>query len=187
MYTTERPYLILSMKLLEQFHYAMNGPCLWYFSCKKKYSLLVDSMCWMVHCPRSNPNISITMLIYFNAHDGSRIGMQCHSPNILPYFSRRLGYFFMWIVFMWMPLILVGATNPHLILPSRCRDSQCIYTLRPNDLSTFDAKRESGSEMFLSWTATWWILSSLWTSRAISYYTGFGKLLWAILTMKIPH
>lgn len=43
-----------------------------------------------------------------------------HSPNILPYFSRTLGYFFMWIIFMWMPLILVGATNPHLILLSRC-------------------------------------------------------------------
>ena len=44
MYTTENPYLILSVKLLEQFHYAINGPCLWYFSCKKKYSLLVDGV-----------------------------------------------------------------------------------------------------------------------------------------------
>lgn len=182
MYTTEKPNLILSMKLLEQFHYAMNGPCLWYFSCKKKYSLLVDGMCWMVHCPRSNTKISIMMLIYFNAHDGSGIGRVTHVI-----FDHILVEGLDTIVFMWMPLILAGAINLHLILPSRCKDSQCIYTLRPNDLSTFDAKRESGSEMFLSRTATWWTISSLWTSRAISYYTDYGKLSWATLTMKNPH
>ena len=35
MYTTAISYLILSMKLLEQFHYAMTGPCLWYFLAKR--------------------------------------------------------------------------------------------------------------------------------------------------------
>lgn len=48
------------------------------FSCKKKYSSLVDGMCCMVHCRCSNTKILIKMVIYFNAHDGSRIGRVTH-------------------------------------------------------------------------------------------------------------